>query len=141
MGGDDSQKLLALERNVLLSGAQQTSGSRRNQYCNGKMRWKLAGAPLSTASRVVAQLQTAWVIFAKQTWVTSRKRRRPGQIAKYDNEYERRGMGNIFCGIEPKAWAAFHGSDAQSERARICSDDQAGGGCLSRSGNDPFGDR
>jgi hypothetical protein len=27
MGGDDSQKLLALERKVLLSGAQQTSGS------------------------------------------------------------------------------------------------------------------
>jgi len=26
MGGDDSQKLLALERNLLLSGAQQTSG-------------------------------------------------------------------------------------------------------------------
>ena len=43
MGGDDSQKLLALEGNLLLSGAQQTSGSQRNQYCNGKLRWNLAG--------------------------------------------------------------------------------------------------
>jgi hypothetical protein len=33
MGGDDSQKLLALERNVLLSGAQ-TSGSLQNQHSN-----------------------------------------------------------------------------------------------------------
>ena len=30
MGGDDSQKLLALERKRLLSGAQQTSGSLQN---------------------------------------------------------------------------------------------------------------
>ncbi len=33
--------------------------------------------------------------------------RQPGQIAKYDNEYERRGMANIFCAIEPKAGRHF----------------------------------
>ena len=36
MGGDDSQKLLALEGNLLLSGAQQTSGI-ANQHSNAKV--------------------------------------------------------------------------------------------------------
>jgi hypothetical protein len=34
MGGDDSQKLLPWRGNSLLSGAQETSGSLQNQYCN-----------------------------------------------------------------------------------------------------------
>ena len=29
--------------------------------------------------------------------------RKPGQIAKQDNEYKRRGTANIFCGVEPKS--------------------------------------
>ena len=33
--------------------------------------------------------------------------RRPGQIAKQDNEYERRGTANIFCGVEPKSGRHF----------------------------------
>ena len=33
--------------------------------------------------------------------------RQGGQIAKYDNEYERRGTANIFCAVEPKAGRHF----------------------------------
>jgi hypothetical protein len=33
--------------------------------------------------------------------------RKPGQIAKQDNEYERRGTANIFCGVEPKSGRHF----------------------------------
>jgi transposase len=33
--------------------------------------------------------------------------RRPGQIAKQDNEYERRGTANIFGGVEPKSGRHF----------------------------------
>ena len=32
---------------------------------------------------------------------------KPGQIAKQDNEYERRGTANIFCGVEPKSGRHF----------------------------------
>ena len=61
---------------LLLSRAQQTSGSQQTQHCNEKLRWDdLRRVPFSPAIRVVAQLLAAWVIFGKQTWVTSRKRR------------------------------------------------------------------
>jgi hypothetical protein len=33
--------------------------------------------------------------------------RKPGQIAKYDHEYERCGTANIFCAVEPKAGRHF----------------------------------
>jgi transposase len=33
--------------------------------------------------------------------------RKPGQIAKQDNEYERCGTANIFCGVEPKSGRHF----------------------------------
>jgi transposase len=33
--------------------------------------------------------------------------RKPGQIARQDNEYERRGTANIFCGVEPKGGRHF----------------------------------
>jgi len=79
MGGERSQKLRPRRGIVLLSGAQQTSGSLQNQHCNGKLRLGSRRAPLSSASRrAVAQLQTAWVTFGKQSWVTSGERRRIG---------------------------------------------------------------
>ena len=33
--------------------------------------------------------------------------RKPGQIAKQDNEYDRLGTANIFCGVEPKSGRHF----------------------------------
>ena len=33
--------------------------------------------------------------------------RKPGQIAKQDNEYKRCGTANIFCGVEPKSGRHF----------------------------------
>ena len=72
MGGDDSQKLLPWRGLPLLSRAQ-TSGSLRNQHCNGN------GAPFcAAASGIVPQLQTAWVILGKHRWVSSVARRSPG---------------------------------------------------------------
>jgi hypothetical protein len=66
MGGDDSQKLLPWRGIYSLSRAQ-TSGSLRNQHCNGN------GATFCTAAcENVAQLQTAWVILGKHRWVSSR---------------------------------------------------------------------
>jgi hypothetical protein len=38
---------------------------------------------------------------------TPRPARKPGQIAKQDNEYERLGTANIFCGVEPKSGRHF----------------------------------
>jgi transposase len=32
---------------------------------------------------------------------------KPGRVAKRDNEYERCGTANVFCGIEPKAGVHF----------------------------------
>ncbi len=32
---------------------------------------------------------------------------RPGQIARCDCEYERRGTANVFCGVQPKAVRHF----------------------------------
>jgi hypothetical protein len=32
---------------------------------------------------------------------------RPGQVARWDYEYKRRGTANVFCGIEPKAGVHF----------------------------------
>lgn len=32
---------------------------------------------------------------------------KPGSVAKRDNEYERCGTANVFCGIEPKAGVHF----------------------------------
>ncbi len=32
---------------------------------------------------------------------------KPGRVAKRDNEYERGGTANVFCGIEPKAGVHF----------------------------------
>jgi hypothetical protein len=32
---------------------------------------------------------------------------RPGQIARRDSEYERRGTANVFCGVQPKAGRHF----------------------------------
>src|SRR5438094_8004580 len=77
MGGDHSQKLLPRRGILLLSGAQ-TSGSLRIQHCSGKLRWELADATFPGPSQppAVARLQTAWVTFGKQTWVTSPARRR-----------------------------------------------------------------
>ena len=31
----------------------------------------------------------------------------PGRVARRDNEYERRGTANVFCGVEPKAGRHF----------------------------------
>src|SRR6267154_2527300 len=72
MGGDDSQKLLPW-RGILLLSRAQTSGSLRNQHCNGN------GAPFrAAASGIVPQLQTAWVILGKHRWVSSGARRSIG---------------------------------------------------------------
>ena len=73
MGGDDSQKLLALERNVLLSGAQ-TSGS--NYEINN-----VAETAVEISRRHSwptwhgLRLPPAWVIFGKHTRVSSGARR------------------------------------------------------------------
>ena len=32
---------------------------------------------------------------------------RPGQIARHDCEYQRRGTANVFCGVQPKAGRHF----------------------------------
>jgi len=40
--------------------------------------------------------------------------RKPGQIAKQDSEYKRRGTANIFCGVEPKSGRHF--SEVTSSR-------------------------
>ena len=32
---------------------------------------------------------------------------KPGSVAKRDNEYERCGTANVFCGVEPKAGVHF----------------------------------
>jgi hypothetical protein len=74
MGGDDSQKLRPWRGPHLLSGAHQTSGSQ--QITVTKTAMGFSRAPLPRPARSVVQLQTAWVTFGKQTWVTSRKRRR-----------------------------------------------------------------
>ena len=73
MGGDDSQKLRPW-RGIHSSPGHSKPPAHSKINCNGKLRW---GCHVSWQSRVVAQLQTVWVIFGKQTWVTSRKRRRP----------------------------------------------------------------
>src|SRR5438128_11557962 len=80
MGGDDSQKLLPWRGMILLSGAQ-TSGSLRIQHCSGKLGGGELAAhlPRPKPAAVVAQLQTTWVTFGKQTWVTSPARRSPNQ--------------------------------------------------------------
>jgi hypothetical protein len=41
----------------------------------------------------------------------------PGREARYDNEYERRGISNIFCAVEPKARRHF--SWAMPDRSAV----------------------
>ena len=72
MGGDHSQKLLPWRGLILLSRAQ-TSGL-QNLYSNRNCGWEMMGAPLDCLP--LAQLQPAWVIFAKHRWVTLPARRR-----------------------------------------------------------------
>jgi hypothetical protein len=45
---------------------------------------------------------------------------KPGSVAKRDNEYERCGMANVFCGIEPKeSRSPLHKSDSEPLLAAI----------------------
>jgi hypothetical protein len=43
MGGDDSQKLLPWRGTSILSGAQQSSGARRNQHSNSNPELRVNG--------------------------------------------------------------------------------------------------
>jgi hypothetical protein len=45
---------------------------------------------------------------------------KPGSVAKQDNEYERGGTANVFCGIEPKAGVHFTKVTPQPVLAGIC---------------------
>jgi hypothetical protein len=76
MGGDDSQKPRPW-RGIHSSPGHSKPPAHSKINCNGKLRWGCRGVHVSWQSRVVAQLQTVWVIFGKQPRVTSRKRRRP----------------------------------------------------------------
>ena len=62
MGGDDSQKLRPW-RGIHSSPGHSKPPAHSKINCNGKLRW---GCHVSWQSRVVAQLQTVWVIFGKQ---------------------------------------------------------------------------
>ena len=76
MGGHDSQKLRPWrEGSTPLQGAgKPPAHSKLNtvtKNCGG-----ISQSAIYPACRVLTQLLAAWVIFGKQTWVTSRKRRR-----------------------------------------------------------------
>lgn len=78
MGGDDSQKLLALERNVLLSGAQ-TSGSIYEINNVAETAVEISRRH-SWPTWPWPQLPPAWVIFGKHTRVSSGARRSAGAL-------------------------------------------------------------
>ncbi len=75
MGGDDSQKLLPW-RGIHSSPGRKPPAQQINTVTETPRGF--SPGTTSPASRIVAQLQTAWVIFGKQTWVTSRERRSAG---------------------------------------------------------------
>src|SRR3989442_11324338 len=76
MGGDDSQKLL-LWRGAYSSPGRKPPAHYEFNTVTENCRRDLARATSPASQpRYVAQLQTAWVIFGKQTWVTSPARRR-----------------------------------------------------------------
>src|SRR5712691_13014212 len=75
MGGDDSQKLL-LWRGAYSSPGRKPPAHYEFNTVTENCRRDLARATSPASQpRYVAQLQTAWVIFGKQTWVTSPARR------------------------------------------------------------------
>src|SRR6266516_171263 len=76
MGGDDSQKLL-LWRGAYSSPGRKPPAHYEFNTVTENCRRDLARATSPASQpRYVAQLQTAWVIFGKQPWVTSPARRR-----------------------------------------------------------------
>ena len=81
----------ALEGNLLLSGAHQTSGSRQintvTENCPSSLRPRPA---LSRSSQILS----AWVILGKQTWVTSRKRRSFGLTSAPNSEHTATALGS-----------------------------------------------
>src|SRR3989442_7266338 len=80
MGGDDSQKLL-LWRGAYSSPGRKPPAHYEFNTVTENCRRDLARATSPASQpRYVAQLQTAWVIFGKQTWVTSPARRRMATI-------------------------------------------------------------
>lgn len=60
--------------------------------------------PLSERDPVVCMDEKPVVLHAD---VRAPRPMRPGQIARHDCEYERRGTANAFCGVEPKAGRHF----------------------------------
>ena len=60
--------------------------------------------PLSDAEPVVCIDEKPVVLHAD---VRPSRPMRPGRIARYDCEYQRRGTANAFCGVQPKAGRHF----------------------------------
>ena len=79
MGGSDSQKLRPW-RGIYSSPGRSKPPAHSKLNTVPKNCGGISRSAVSPAIRVVAQLLAAWVIFGKQTWVTSRERRR---IAEY----------------------------------------------------------
>ena len=76
MGGDHSQKLLPRRGILLLSGAQPPAHYEFNTVAENCAVGNSPSPPSpDKPDAVVAQLQTAWVILGKQTWVISPARR------------------------------------------------------------------
>ena len=60
--------------------------------------------PLSAREPVVCVDEKPVVLHAD---VRPMRPMRPGRVARRDDEYERRGTANVFCGVEPKAGRHF----------------------------------
>ena len=65
---------------------------------------KIYEKPLSEREPVVCVDEKPVVLHAD---VRPPRPMRPGQIARRDSEYERRGTANVFCGVQPKAGRHF----------------------------------
>ena len=67
--------------------------------------------PLSEKEPVVCMDEKPVVLHAD---VRPPRPMRPGRIVRRDCEYQRCGLVNAFCGVEPKGGTALHQSDAQT---------------------------
>src|SRR2546422_6978545 len=84
MGGDDSQKLLPWRGSTPLRGANLRLNYEFNTVAeNCADGERAAHLPRPKPAAVVAQLQTTWVTFGKQTWATSPARRSISMFAVY----------------------------------------------------------
>ncbi len=77
MGGDDSQKLLPWRGSTSSPGPKPPAYYEFNTVAENCAGWGTCRPSSAQASRGNGpQLQTHWVTFGKQTWVTSPVRRR-----------------------------------------------------------------